>query len=317
MRKAFGFLLVLLLTMWSATAVLLMDVDLQTGSCTLLYIRDCLTASPVNASVMAVVCVLLLLLYRRLVLKPRAWKKREVVHGLIFAVPLSLVLTLSPIYRQGDEALALFTQPYHLLLLTFKLLGWIPLLFAVYRELLIFIASRRFPKLFNAQAAPVDQAALRRRFGWFWLLLILCWLPLWISRFPGVITEDAGRSLQQYFFEAVRTNDHPYFFTLLTGGVIQIGLWLGSGNLGVALFIALQIIFLSGVFAWSLRDMAEVGCSAAVQGVVFCFYAFLPIIASNVGIITKDMMFSAAFVGYILVLMRAMLHREAYLERKW
>ena len=317
MKKFFRIPLVLLLTLWSAVTVMLMDVDLQTGSCTLLYIQDCLTSSPINASVMTVVCALLAMLYWRFIVSPRTWKKREIVRGLIFAVPLSAVLTLSPIYGQGDETLKLFAQPYHLLLLLFKLLGWAVLLFALYRELLTLIASRRYLRLFGAPVTPPDHTALRRRFVWCWLLLVLCWLPLWIARFPGVIEDDAGRALQQYFFETVRTNDHPYFFTLLMGGVIQTGLLLGSGNLGVALFIALQIAFLSGVFAWSLRDMAKAGCSPVVRGVVFCFYAFLPIIASNVGIIIKDMLFSAAFVGYILVLMRVVLHREAALKNKW
>ncbi len=317
MRKSFGILLVLLLAMCSAVAVLLLDVDLQTGTSTLLYIRGCLTSSPVNATLMAAACVLLLFLYRRFVFQHRSWQKREIFHGLVFVFPLSAVLAISPIYRQDDGALSLFMQPYHLLLLLCKLLGWIPLLFALYRELLIFIESLRFSKLFPAPG-PASGHTARKRLQRFWLLLVLCWLPLWIARFPGVVTEDAGRALQQYFYEAVRTNDHPYFFTLLMGGVVQIGLWLGSGNLGVALFIALQIAFLSGVFAWSLRDMAKAGCSPAVQWTVFCLYAFLPVIASNVGIIIKDMLFSAAFVGYVLVLSRAVLSREkALADRRW
>lgn len=315
MRKIFGILLVLLLAMWSSVAVLLMDVDLQIGSSTLLYIRDCLTSSPVNTTLMAAVFALLLVLYRRFVSKSRSWQKREIAHGLIVSIPLSTVLAISPAYRQGDEALALFAQPYHLLLLLFKLLGWAALLFALYREMLVFADSPHFPKLFHTPV-PASAAAARKRFLRFWLLLILCWLPLWIARFPGVITEDAGRALQQYFYEAVRTNDHPYFFTLLMGGIAQIGLWLGSGNLGVALFIALQILLLSGVFAWSLRDMANAGCSPVVQWTAFCFYAFLPVIASNAGIIIKDMLFSAAFVGYVLVLSRAILHREEVLGNK-
>jgi len=318
MRKAANILIVILLALWSATAVMCMDADIQTASCTLLFIQDCLQASSISASLMAFVGIALLVLYHRLVWKPYVWLTRERFHGLLISVPLSFVLALSPAYRQGDETLLSFTQPLHLLFLAFKLLGFIPLFFALYRELLIFLQSRRFLSLFHAPNLAPDQAALCKKFLLFWAALFLCWTPFWIARFPGVVSDDAGRALQQYFYETVRTADHPYGYTLLIGSVIQLGMLIHSGNLGVALFIALQMAFLSGVFAFTLRDMAEAGCSAWARGIVFCFYALLPVIASYVGVIIKDVMFSAAFVGYILVLSRAVLKRdEARSKNKW
>ena len=318
MRKAAGILLVIFLAIWTSVAVLCTDVDLQSASCTLFFVRDCLRTSPVNAALMATVSLALLWLYRRLVFKPYAWQKWERLRGLLLSVPLAFVLALSPAYRNGDETLLTFVRPLHILLLAFKLLGFAPLLFALYRELLVFLKSARFATLFHAPGLASAPAALRGRFLLFWGALFLCWTPFWIARFPGTVTDDAGRALQQYFYEAVRTADHPYGFTLLMGDVIRLGMLLHSGNLGVALFIAVQMAFLSGVFAFTLRDLAEAGCSAPVQWITFSIYAFLPVIASYVGVIIKDVVFSTSYIGYLLVLTRAVLRPgEARKKSAW
>ncbi len=311
MRKSIKYGWILLFTLWSAVTLLLMDTDVQTAACTLFYVRDCLAASALSAPLGAAAWVALFFLYHRFFFKPYAWRKREISHGLWFSLPLAFVLTLSPAYRMGEDALALFTQPYHVGLMLFKGPGFAMLLFALYRELLIYLHSQRYQALFSAP--PLTQkTALQKRFLLYWLLLMLCWLPQWIARFPGVVTGDAGRAIQQFFYETVRTADHPYGYTLLLGGVLQAGLWLGSGNAGVALFIALQMLFLSGVFAFTLRDLVKSGYSTGVQLAIFCFYAFLPIISSNTSVILKDIPFSAVFVGYMLVVTRMVLHREEY-----
>jgi len=316
MKKLPKILLLLMITCWSAAAVLLMDVDVQTASCTLYFARECVLAAQVNAALAAVVWLALLWLYRRMLFSPLRLRAGDVRRGLFFSVPLAGVLALSPAYQQGDEALALFFSPYHTALLLFKLLGWAPLLFALYGLLLSRLDARLAARP-PAAAAPVpSRRRLNRLFLLYWLVLILCWLPSWLARFPGAVSEDGSRALQQYFGEILKTGDHPYAYTLLLGSVVRLGLRLDGGNLGIALFIALQTLFLSGVFAYTLRDMARMRVPAAARAAVCCLYAFLPVIDCYAAVVVKDVLYAAAFVGYLVVVSHALTDGAACRKRK-
>ena len=63
---------------------------------------------------------------------------------------------------------------------------------------------------------------------------------------------------------------------------------------------------LSGVLAYTLRDMVRSGIPRALQFAVFCFYAFLPILYSYAPVIIKDILYSGAFVGYGIVVYHAL-----------
>ena len=289
-------LMCLLLAALSALSLTLIDVDVQVADCTLFFVRDTLLSAQGGALTAALLWGLLVAFYRKWLFAPHAWKRFEKAKTVLLAGFFACVLSLSAAYKQGDAALENFTAYTHLMLLLAKACGYLPLLYTALKLLLKWLSR---PMRLTASVDP------RRVFWLSFAAMLLCWGVSWLARYPGAITSDASRVLQHYYGEAVTTADHPYAYTLLLGLFTQVGLWLHQGNLGVALFCCFQMAFLAAMLALTLRDMARAGWRPGVLIGVGCLYCFVPLYSIYASAIIKDSLYSAVFVGYMLVLWRA------------
>lgn len=95
-------------------------------------------------------------------------------------------------------------------------------------------------------------------FYWTALIVFLLWLPIIIYLFPGTIGYDGSRQLDEFFkvyiprlhFTYFPTNHHPWFATLVMGGIFKLGLLLFHSNTG-AFYLHSTILLLVSVFAYS------------------------------------------------------------------
>ena len=83
------------------------------------------------------------------------------------------------------------------------------------------------PALLARDQAHGQRLAVRRGFLLAWLLIAAAWLPSVLARFPGALTGDGGRVLQQYYREIIITSDHPIAYTFL------MGLGMDAGRLSI------------------------------------------------------------------------------------
>lgn len=142
----------------------------------------------------------------------------------------------------------------------------------------------------------------------YWMMVIvmlLCWLPAWLSIFPGIFSYDAYDEWQQMVTGAV-TSHHPVIHVVLLGGLVEgIHSITGSYNAGIAVYTALQMLALANVFALSIRLMGKHQRVTAVwQYVTLAFYCFSPVIQLFSICATKDILFAAAqllFFQYVLL----------------
>ncbi len=166
----------------------------------------------------------------------------------------------------------------------------------------------------------VADAFDRHPFLWSLAVICLCWAPWFVICWPG--TTDPFDTLDQllqfynvsggYSPEGIDlidpnvllNNHHPVLHTLLLGSFVTVGSWLGSQSWGLFCFVLLQ----GGLFACSLaaavsqlrRMSLPAGwCFAAVA--VFAIAPVFPGWAINA---TKDVMFSAFFVFFVILLVR-------------
>ena len=79
--------------------------------------------------------------------------------------------------------------------------------------------------------SAASPTAVRRAFLSAWIILVLVWLPSLIARWPGVVTDDAARALQQFTGQIMPTSDHPQAYTLLLGAIVWLGAQIGGGGL--------------------------------------------------------------------------------------
>lgn len=142
------------------------------------------------------------------------------------------------------------------------------------------------------------------------LLLLAMWLPVWLSIFPGAFAYDAPMQWQQFRDGAI-TAHHPVLHTLLLGLCLEGGAKLVSYNFGIALYTLLQMAAMAAVLSYALAFLRRYGMPARVRTCALFFWGLSPVTGLFVVSSTKDILFTAAFLLFLLSLMDYGMRREA------
>jgi len=128
-----------------------------------------------------------------------------------------------------------------------------------------------------------------------WLVIFVCWIPVFLAFYPGAFVYDAQDEYVQVATRAFTTH-HPLTHVLLLGGAVCFGnkFW-GSYNIGIALYTIFQMIVLSGVFAYTVFYLRS-KLSRKVCIAVTLFYGLFPVIPMYAVCSSKDTLFSGAFL---------------------
>lgn len=153
--------------------------------------------------------------------------------------------------------------------------------------------------------------------GWMIaLFLLLMWIPVWLSVFPGAFSYDAYDEWLQISTGNI-TAHHPVLHVLLLGGLVEkIHQLTGSYNAGIAVYVFLQMTALAAVFAYTVQFMRERAVSPLLRLFAILFYAFSPVVQLFAICCTKDILFSAAFLLFIISLWRVCVSGETFFAKK-
>lgn len=146
------------------------------------------------------------------------------------------------------------------------------------------------------------------------LILLLCWLPAWLSIFPGAFSYDAYAELDQVR-NGMLTTHHPVAHVLLLGGLTEgLHSLTGSYNVGIAVYTFLQMFILSNVLAYSLSFLREFHVPDIFRWFALLFYGFSPVMQLFSISATKDVLFSAFQLMFLMDLIRIGCRREEFFE---
>ncbi|MEG0049727.1 MAG: DUF6020 family protein [Clostridia bacterium] len=303
------------LTLASTLALMLVNVDLTSASCLVFFVRDVLHAIAGQEALAALLFLALAWLYVRFTFAPDVWKRGDRWRVSLLALAFAAVSALGAVYRADDGLLAGFFHWHHLLLLALKAAGFFALFFVGMKALLFSLQGAARKISFAKQAEP---RAIRRCFLTAWVLIACAWLPSFLAHFPGTITADGGRVLQQYFGEIMLTSDHPLGYTALLGSVVALGSWVGGDWFGIFLYTLFQWVFLLSVMAWTVAELKREGFPALFTIGLTAFYALGPMSMLSGTAIIKDIPYAAAFLAYLVMLTKAFLHpKEAWQSKRW
>ncbi len=146
------------------------------------------------------------------------------------------------------------------------------------------------------------------------LILLLCWLPAWLSIFPGAFAYDALEEWQQVR-DGMLTAHHPVAHVLLLGGLTEgLHSLTGSYNAGIAVYTFLQMFILGNVLAYSLSFLRKFHVPDLFRWFALFFYGLSPVIQLFAISATKDVLFSAALLMFLMDLILIGCRREAFFE---
>lgn len=134
------------------------------------------------------------------------------------------------------------------------------------------------------------------------LLVLISFLPVYLAFYPGICAYDITIQMEQ--LELGMLNEHhPLLHTLLIKGMLTVGTRVfGSVNVGIALYVALQMMTLALAFAYALTLLYFSGAKWywKLSGLLYClFFPFHHYMAVST---TKDTIFSAFFLVCLLSL---------------
>lgn len=148
------------------------------------------------------------------------------------------------------------------------------------------------------------------------LILLICWIPAWLSLFPGAFAYDAYSEWEQ-IKNGMITAHHPVIHVLLLGGLTEgLHSLTGSYNVGIAVYTFLQMLILAGVLAGSLSFFREFDVPDLFQWIALLFYGFSPVVQLFAISATKDVLYTAAQLMFLIKLIKIGCRRKAFFEDK-
>ena len=146
-----------------------------------------------------------------------------------------------------------------------------------------------------------------------WGILLLAYIPTFLASFPGFFTYDAEWTA--YVVSTEKYSAHmPIVYVILLGWLLRIVFHITqSYNAGIALYIILQMLVLSAIFAYMLSFLRSIGVRRWICNLGTAFLGLSPTVSMFVCCSTKE----AYFAGGIIFLTTLLLEQARDQEQFW
>lgn len=153
----------------------------------------------------------------------------------------------------------------------------------------------------GAKKAPVFFTSIRFFFISF-AVIAAAWFPCWLAYYPANYSYDGEPQLIQYT-TGVFNSHHPLLHTILLGRCYNLGVFLKAHGIpvdGMAVYSALQALFLAYAYAFAVRFAAKRGATKAGIVTMLLWFALFPVHPVMAVTTTKDIFFTAFAVLFLL-----------------
>ena len=132
-----------------------------------------------------------------------------------------------------------------------------------------------------------------------WLIIMLVWIPNYISYLPGVFTVDAINQIEQFASHNL-TNHHPILTTFIEAPIVLLGKHLGHLGIGLAIYLLLIFIFSSYIISRGFAWMSKHHTPYVIRTIMLVYFCIYPIWSAYARTLVKDTLFYPVFYLYIL-----------------
>lgn len=144
-----------------------------------------------------------------------------------------------------------------------------------------------------------------------WGILMLSYIPVFLSQWPGNFVFDAKYQLREVCNNIYKTH-HPLLHTLLMGKAYQLGLKAGNVSAGYQLYTLLQMLILTSAFAYLLLYFYKKGVPRCIRVGTLLWFALFPMHPAFAISATKDVLCAAFFLYYAIFLFRLLVDGERF-----
>ena len=211
-------------------------------------------------------------------------KKRKILYSFIFSILFSTLQVIGYNCYKFDTA-KLYSITTYLWILLITIITYIitNLIWSI--------------PIIKSKKIKASEFLFNKKYSFFLLLLliIICWLPVLISFFPGNFSYDAGTQIRMLLFDVV-TKYHPVMHTAFLGITIYLGHAIfNSWNIGLLIHSIVQMIIMAGIFSYTLIYLYKKKVPSYLLLFFLIIYLFLPTHSVFSITTTKDVLFSGLF----------------------
>ena len=239
--------------------------------------------------------------------------RQKTVKELKFTVPLGIIMAVAYVvgskididdkifnsFGAVDVIYILFMAPFFISLL----------------HILFFSADEGKLKIRETERS-FDNDKKWYRFAIYIFVMLICWLPYYLTYFPGGVGKDDFECAQMCLGQIPWTNHHPVFFTAIINIFIKL---FGGTDLTTAFGIMAfcQMLLLSIVLSLVLIWLEYRRVKKGFVYVALAFLALHPIVAMYSIYITKDVPFACVVIVLTLYLMDLAETSEGLKKKNW
>lgn len=132
-------------------------------------------------------------------------------------------------------------------------------------------------------------------------IILVCWMPLFLVFFPGIVSSDSAVQIRQAIGEGAWSNWHPVLHTAFVALPTTIGFnMFGDLTAGIALSTIVQMIVLSAIFGYVASWVVKRTSKKWLGYVFVAFLGLCPVVACYAITMWKDVLFSAVFMLMVI-----------------
>lgn len=193
-----------------------------------------------------------------------------------------------------------FMDTFHRLTAAGMAAGFYVLFSRIFRLLLLRVC--RAGEEQAASAGKLTELVMERHAFWGPLLVILlCWFPYILAKYPGAAMPETLAEMRQYYWNAFN-NYYPVLHTVLLGLLMEAGNRIASYTFGFFLNLLVQLALLLSAFSYGFvlmkRWRTPYGLRWLALGII-CVVQFFPMEST---IVEKDVPYTACVIFLVLML---------------
>jgi hypothetical protein len=222
---------------------------------------------------------------------------------------LALMMTSTKAYKEFGNLTIMFENNFQILKTLLNILGYSVCIYICVKILTLLFESDYDvnPVWKNNKICNIYN---KHTFICTWAVILLTWLPHIIIKYPGAMTADNWGQLTQYNGMFPMYSHWPPFHTILLGFFVYTGAAIYSTNIGLFAYVIMQWVVMSAIFSYTLTFMKQCGTKRIYRVCILMIYCLSPVYAGFVGVVEKDVLYSAFFVLYLLEIMKLLLNNR-------
>ena len=137
-------------------------------------------------------------------------------------------------------------------------------------------------------------------FFYIWAIIFLFWMPVFFALYPGAFVYDATEEYVEVISRQF-TMHHPLLHVLALGGIVHLFEYIGAGaNLGIAVYVLLQMLVMSAALSFVVRSLQMWGVTKRYAFITVLFFSIFPLFPLYAVCTAKDGLFTVFLLASIV-----------------